>query len=223
MRKRQWWALGAAGTFGIALGLGIFTFGYARGVSYLRDDPEACANCHIMNEHFAAWQRGSHRIAATCNDCHTPHDVVGKYTVKALNGFWHSFYFTTGRYPDPLRITEGNRRVTEETCRSCHAAIVAAIDPQVAAADLPVRDDADGVARHPRLARAGSRPAPQEGGAVAHASVVPAPLSNAAVAAIAAIQGGTGDGRPIGQGSDASTDPDLSCIRCHTYVGHWVR
>ena len=40
--------------------------------------------------------RASHHAVATCNDCHTPHNLVGKYVVKARNGFWHSFYFTTG-------------------------------------------------------------------------------------------------------------------------------
>ena len=125
-------ALLAAAGVGLAAGLGVFTFGYAKGASYLTNDPAACANCHIMSEHFAAWQRGSHRVAATCNDCHTPHDLVGKYVTKARNGFWHSFYFTTGRYPDPLRITERNRRVTEGACRYCHREIVDAIDPVVA-------------------------------------------------------------------------------------------
>src|SRR5687767_13261123 len=119
---------------GLALGLGVFTFGYAKGYSYLSNDPEVCANCHIMREHYAAWTKSSHHAVATCNDCHTPHNLVGKYTVKALNGFWHSFYFTTGTYPDPLRITERNRRVTEESCRYCHQPIVEAIDPAVAAA-----------------------------------------------------------------------------------------
>jgi cytochrome c nitrite reductase small subunit len=152
---RQRTAVAAAITIGLAAGLGLFTFGYARGASYFTNDPAACANCHIMSEHFAAWQRASHRAAATCNDCHTPHTLVGKYVTKARNGFWHSFYFTTGTYPDPLRITERNRRVTESTCRYCHEPIVAAIDPRTA--------------RH----------------------------------------GGAGD--------------ELSCIRCHTYVGHWVR
>src|SRR5688572_32577853 len=41
-------------------------------------------------EHFDAWNKSSHRAVATCNDCHTPHNLVGKYTVKAKNGFWHS-------------------------------------------------------------------------------------------------------------------------------------
>ena len=54
---------------------------------------------------------------ATYNDCHTPHNFDGKYVRKASNGFGHSFYFTTGRFPDPLRITEGNSEVTEDTCR----------------------------------------------------------------------------------------------------------
>jgi cytochrome c nitrite reductase small subunit len=113
---------------GAVLGLGVFTFGYARGSAYLTNDPAACANCHIMSEHFAAWTKSSHRQAATCNDCHTPHSFLGKYATKASNGFWHSFYFTTGRYPDPLRITPRNHDVTEGACRSCHAEIVAAMD-----------------------------------------------------------------------------------------------
>ena len=116
-------------TAGLVAGLGAFTFVYARGYSYLTNDPGACANCHVMQEHFDAWNKSTHRAVATCNDCHTPHDLLGKYTVKAKNGFWHSFYFTTGNYPDPLRITEGNRAVAEESCRYCHAQITAAIDP----------------------------------------------------------------------------------------------
>jgi cytochrome c nitrite reductase small subunit len=124
----------AAITIGIALGLGAYTFGYARGYSYLTNDPAACGNCHIMTEHLSAWTKGSHRSVATCNDCHTPHTFFGKYTTKARNGFWHSFYFTTGRFPDPLRITESNRQVTEASCRYCHAEITSAIDPLTAAA-----------------------------------------------------------------------------------------
>ena len=129
--RSRWFrtAIAAAVVLGLAVGLGAFTFGYARGYSYLTNDPAACANCHIMTEHFDAWAKSSHRSVAACNDCHTPHEFASKYVVKARNGFWHSFYFTTGRYPDPLRITPGNRIVTEEACRYCHAPIVDAIDP----------------------------------------------------------------------------------------------
>ena len=130
---------------------------------------------------------------AGCNDCHTPHNVLGKYAVKARNGFWHSFYFTTGRYPDPLRITEGNRKVTEEACRSCHAEITAAIVParprgkETAAlasrtTGRPVADD--------------DRARTQERSAAAR-EAYPSP--------------------------DHAADRSASCIRCHQYVGHWVR
>jgi cytochrome c nitrite reductase small subunit len=119
----------AAVTIGVAFGIGGFTFVYAKGASYLSTDPAVCANCHIMGEHFAAWQRSSHRAAAGCADCHMPHDLIGKYLAKASNGFWHSLAFTTGVFPDPLQIKPHNRAITEGACRECHADIVAAIDP----------------------------------------------------------------------------------------------
>jgi cytochrome c nitrite reductase small subunit len=114
---------------GIAIGVAGFTFVYARGASYLTNDPRACANCHIMDDHYAGWVKSTHRAVAVCNDCHTPHDVVGKYVTKASNGFWHSVAFTTGRFPEPLRIKPHNREVTERACRMCHTEIVEAIDP----------------------------------------------------------------------------------------------
>src|SRR5690606_25581948 len=64
-----------------------------------------------------------HRAVATCNDCYTPHSTIQKYVVKARDGFWNSFYFTTGDYPCPLRITPANHTVTEGACRYCHESI----------------------------------------------------------------------------------------------------
>jgi cytochrome c nitrite reductase small subunit len=122
-------AVALAVALGLALGIGAYTFVYARGASYLTNDPAACVNCHVMREQYDGWIAGSHRAAAACNDCHTPPGVASKYATKALNGFWHSFAFTTGRFPEPIRITARNRAVTEAACRHCHAAIVEAIDP----------------------------------------------------------------------------------------------
>ena len=129
-RTRNDWLTGlAAVVLGIALGAAILTFVYADGASYLTDDPSACANCHVMGGHFDAWQKSSHRNAAVCNDCHAPHDgVLAKYAVKAINGFNHSWAFTTGRFEDTLTITPLNRRVSEAACRSCHAAVVEMVD-----------------------------------------------------------------------------------------------
>jgi cytochrome c nitrite reductase small subunit len=119
----------AATLAGLTIGVGAYTFVYAKGYSYLTNDPAACANCHIMRDHYRAWTRASHRSVAVCNDCHTPPGLVPKYLTKAQNGFWHSFYFTTGRYPDPLRITTRNHNVTELACRTCHGEMTASIDP----------------------------------------------------------------------------------------------
>ncbi|HEX8671846.1 MAG TPA: cytochrome c nitrite reductase small subunit [Longimicrobium sp.] len=128
MIRKRWIAASAAVLVGTAAGLGAFTFVYAKGYSYLGTDPAACANCHIMDEHYDAWLKSSHRAVAGCNDCHTPHDPVGKYATKAKNGFWHSFYFTVGGYPDPLRITPRNLEIAENACRYCHAQITDAIE-----------------------------------------------------------------------------------------------
>jgi len=132
----------AAAAIGVAVGLGAFTFVYAKGASYLSTDSAVCANCHIMSEHFAAWQRSSHRAVAGCADCHMPHDLVGKYVAKASNGFWHSLAFTTGKFPDPLQIKPHNRAITERACRDCHGDIVAAIDPVGGREPIPSRSDA---------------------------------------------------------------------------------
>jgi cytochrome c nitrite reductase small subunit len=113
---------------GLAGGVGGYTFLYAEGASYMTNDPEACTNCHVMNEQFAGWTKSSHRSVATCNDCHAPHDIAGKFATKARNGFRHSLAFTTGRFPEPIQITPHNLEITEHACRSCHAEMVESME-----------------------------------------------------------------------------------------------
>lgn len=113
---------------GIIVGVGGYAFIYAKGYSYLENDPSACANCHVMRAQYDAWIKSSHHSAAVCNDCHTPHNLAGKYLVKAKNGFFHSLYFTTGNYPDNIEITRFDLNVAEAACRRCHQGITQAID-----------------------------------------------------------------------------------------------
>jgi cytochrome c nitrite reductase small subunit len=113
---------------GLMLGIGVYTFGYARGSSYMTDDPAACLNCHVMREQYEGWEKSSHRKVAVCNDCHAPAGFIPKYTVKALNGFNHSLAFTTGRFPDRIQITGRNHVVTEESCLKCHEEITMGIN-----------------------------------------------------------------------------------------------
>jgi cytochrome c nitrite reductase small subunit len=124
----RWVLMVLAGLVGVAAGVGAYTFVYARGASYLANDPAACVNCHVMREQFDGWVASSHRAVAVCNDCHTPPGVVSKYATKALNGFWHSVAFTTGRFHEPIAIKARNRSVTESACRGCHGTIVEAIE-----------------------------------------------------------------------------------------------
>jgi cytochrome c nitrite reductase small subunit len=125
---------GTAGTIllgtliGLTIGIGIYTFVYAKGASYLTNDPAACANCHIMQDQYDGWLAGPHRSVAVCNDCHTPPGLIPKYTTKALNGFWHSYAFTTGDFHEPIQIKGRNQRVTEKACRKCHEALTLAIE-----------------------------------------------------------------------------------------------
>jgi cytochrome c nitrite reductase small subunit len=112
---------------GLVVGLGLYTFVYARGYSYLTNNPAACANCHVMEEYYAGWMKSGHAAVATCNDCHTPHDPIGKYAIKAANGFRHSLAFTTGRFPENIRIAGYNERVTEGACKACHGELTASM------------------------------------------------------------------------------------------------
>jgi cytochrome c nitrite reductase small subunit len=112
---------------GSLVGLGLYTFVYAKGGSYLSNDSRACANCHVMQDNYSAWLTSSHHAVATCNDCHTPHNLVGKYAIKATNGVLHSLAFTTGAFPDVIQIKGYNERVTESACKYCHAELTSSI------------------------------------------------------------------------------------------------
>jgi cytochrome c nitrite reductase small subunit len=121
---------------GIPVGIGFYTFVYAKGGSYMTNDPQACANCHIMHDHYDAWMKSSHHSVATCNDCHTPPGLIPKYVTKASNGFWHSYAFTTGDFHEPIQIKAHNLSITEQACRKCHSEIVDAIETKPSAHHL---------------------------------------------------------------------------------------
>ena len=116
--------LALAATAGLTLGLGAFAFHYAKGSSYLGNDPATCANCHVMEPYYAGWQAAAHRDVATCNDCHTPDGPISKYVVKAVNGYHHSMAFTLGGYPEAIQARPESAEVVEANCRRCHSDLV---------------------------------------------------------------------------------------------------
>jgi cytochrome c nitrite reductase small subunit len=129
--------VGVAGiAVGLAVGIGGYTFVYAEGGSYLRDDSSTCNNCHVMNEFYDNWAKSSHHHVAGCNDCHTPtHSLVAKYFVKARNGYNHAAAFTTGNFPDRIQITDANREVLEAQCRTCHYDVVMNVEEHAGVRD----------------------------------------------------------------------------------------
>lgn len=128
VRRIGLWALLLMGALvGVAVGMGVYTFDYAEGASYLSNDPTACVNCHIMQEQYDGWQHGSHHAAATCNDCHVPHDLLGKYTTKMEHGYRHSKAFTLDDFAEPIRITPSSLAVVQRNCLRCHGEYVSQI------------------------------------------------------------------------------------------------
>lgn len=123
-QRAQWLPWVLAGLVGVMGGLGLYTFRYAEGLSYVSNDPAACMNCHVMREHYDSWVRSSHHAAATCNDCHVPHAFPEKYLVKFDNGWNHSKKFTLQNFQEPIRIRPGNLRVLQHNCIDCHRGFV---------------------------------------------------------------------------------------------------
>lgn len=125
----EFWQIAAVASLGVLAGIGGFTLAYGDGTAYLSNDPNACTNCHVMQEHFDSWQQSSHRHVAVCNDCHLPPDFVGRWVTKADNGVMHSIAFTTGQFPRPIRIKPRNARRTQRACVGCHSPFVNALAP----------------------------------------------------------------------------------------------
>lgn len=129
-RPRRRASLGAAAlaiAIGAFLGASVYGFRYAEGFSYLSNDPRACVNCHIMRDQFDGWQKAGHHAVATCNDCHVPHEFVGKYLTKIEHGYRHSKGFTFQDFHEPIRITPGSLAVVEANCVRCHSGLVSDI------------------------------------------------------------------------------------------------
>lgn len=113
-----------SGLLGMLFGSGAYTFHYGEGLSYLSDQPAACVNCHIMRDQHDGWQKAGHHAYATCNDCHTPHELPWKYIAKAEHGFWHSKGFTLQDFHEPIRIHEKGIVDVNRNCLRCHSDLV---------------------------------------------------------------------------------------------------
>ena len=116
------WRLAVFALGGAACGLALVVAHISRAASYMSDKPEACLNCHVMNNAYATWQHGSHHLAAECGDCHLPHqNPVATLAFQARDGLRHSYVFTFRLEPQVLELSRGAMPVVQGNCLRCHA------------------------------------------------------------------------------------------------------
>ncbi len=119
------WRIPCFAMLGVLAGTGALVAHISRAPSYLSDAPETCINCHVMTTQYVTWQHSSHVEAATCNDCHVPHDnFVRQYAFKTRDGLWHAAVFTMRWEPQVIRLSQRAIPVVEENCRRCHRAVI---------------------------------------------------------------------------------------------------
>lgn len=114
----------SAALLGLAVGVLSYTFVYAEGASYLSNDPEACANCHVMREVLQDWRAGDHHHTAVCNDCHVPQQPALKWLVKGMNGAHHSYAFTFLDTPANIRPSRISQVIVRQNCVRCHGPLL---------------------------------------------------------------------------------------------------
>lgn len=88
--------------------------------AYLGNNPKTCNNCHVMDNVYESWYHGSHRMWASCGDCHTPHALIPKYVTKSTSGYHHVSAFVSGNIPDAIRAKQDSLEIVQENCVRCH-------------------------------------------------------------------------------------------------------
>ncbi len=75
--------------------------------------------CHVpMEPQFVTYQH-SHHASVQCAECHVGPGATA-YLKTKVNGVKQLYHATLGDFQRPIRLTERDKRPTEETCGNCH-------------------------------------------------------------------------------------------------------
>ncbi|MBM7867709.1 cytochrome c nitrite reductase small subunit [Heliobacterium gestii] len=125
-RHAKWWQLGLFAAV-IAVGIGVLIGRQPlKGLVYALDRPELCASCHVMEPHYESWYHSAHRTV-NCNDCHTPHNFIGKWFTKARAGIVDTWVYFIGPMPAQFRAKSHTLEILQDNCIRCHETFVSRI------------------------------------------------------------------------------------------------
>ena len=75
-----------------------------------------------MDSEYENWYHAAHAGAATCAECHLPHqNVVSYYLAKAQTGAHDVYVFSTGQTPQMIRAKAETKKIIQANCVRCHA------------------------------------------------------------------------------------------------------
>jgi cytochrome c nitrite reductase small subunit len=102
---------------GIVFGA-ILTAGAGFGMK-ISDERPFCSSCHIMYE-AARTHKESPHAKISCNECHSPHNLLKKLPFKAASGTRDVFMNTFGSPEEPIHAGDTTRQVVNVNCQNCH-------------------------------------------------------------------------------------------------------
>lgn len=85
-----------------------------------------CSQCHSMASVALTHQNSTH-AQFSCNECHTPANLVQKLPYKAQVGL-HDIYVTfTGTVPSTIHATQDMKEVVKANCIRCHSSTISTV------------------------------------------------------------------------------------------------
>ncbi len=111
------------------LALAVLSLSGAKAMLAYTDRPEYCLSCHVMEKPYESWFHSAHHMAATCSDCHVPHqNMAAKLAGKGIDGLRDSYYFYTNQVPDPIRLSDRGSKIVRENCLRCHGTLMEKVE-----------------------------------------------------------------------------------------------